>query len=340
MEEVRAKTSQNHFKREGRVWKFSELETFCKDAASCVALCQRLESQGLLVADSPLTYQHSEPSKGYDYYQAPAVNPSSDLQRLKKKHLGLRRRQTQPPPRRDSHLERLSDPLTGQTPSGVQYVFRPFRPVTHLVGHGRQGNRPTEAAVQRVLGKERWTTNRPCVEDLLKAWVPPQQVAGDYEHLLPCLLQQSWKGLSLKDFGQAKGKGVVATMPFSKGEVLRVSDHLLEQCSYEETSIIPLHSFWNASHMEILSFGTHPIYGLQAAYAVMLVTKAPELLPAVTDDTLKVAQEAGSPQEKTLWLERGATNKEGIWYSPDGRPVLPPEWIRSMLKEAHGPTHC
>ncbi|KAF3861034.1 hypothetical protein F7725_001289 [Dissostichus mawsoni] len=84
----------------------------------------------------------------------------------------------------------------------------------------------------------------------------------------------------------------------------------------------------------------HPIYGLQAAYAVMLVTKAPELLPAVTDDTLKVAQEAGSPQEKTLWLERGATKKEGIWYSPDGRPVLPPEWIRSMLKEAHGPTHC
>ncbi|XP_034090007.1 uncharacterized protein LOC117558119 [Gymnodraco acuticeps] len=72
----------------------------------------------------------------------------------------------------------------------------------------------------------------------------------------------------------------------------------------------------------------------------MLVLKSADLLPAITDETLKEAQEAGSPQDKKLWSNRGATNKEGIWYSPDGRPVIPPEWIRSMLKEAHGPTHC
>nr|XP_033946575.1 uncharacterized protein LOC117452196 [Pseudochaenichthys georgianus] len=72
----------------------------------------------------------------------------------------------------------------------------------------------------------------------------------------------------------------------------------------------------------------------------MLVLKSADLLPAITDETLKEAQVAGSPQDKKLWSNRGATNKDGIWYSPDGRPVIPPEWIRSMLKEAHGPTHC
>ncbi|KAI4788319.1 hypothetical protein KUCAC02_035924 [Chaenocephalus aceratus] len=318
MEEVRARTSQKHFNRVGRVWKFSELETFCKDAASCVALCQRLESRGLLVADSPPTYQHIEPSKrshdvdilataadDMDFFKSrlvvghslpkvavtslrsycvaimllqhriatnavvefevqqwldrkpvsggatillavrwqqdsvsspsaherrgpvsmkeqgrdkgrffigkcgsPLSNPSSDLQRLKKKvlttgiwvcgggrlTLRLHPRQGQPPG------ASLSDPLMGQNslgsvqthiwirpelegflrqqPSPVSLHAAPPNevPVCHAVG--RQGNRPTEAAVQRVLGKERWTTNRPCVEDLLKAWVPPQQVNG------------------------------------------------------------------------------------------------------------------------------------------------------------------
>ncbi|KAI4798096.1 hypothetical protein KUCAC02_023590 [Chaenocephalus aceratus] len=390
MEEVRARTSQKHFNRVGRVWKFSELETFCKDAASCVALCQRLESRGLLVADSPPTYQHIEPSKrshdvdilaaaadDMDFFKSrlvvghslpkvavtslrsycvaimllqhriatnavvefevqqwldrkpvsggatillagpvaagqrftlspreeglldcyfchirpvlhertgprqgpvlywqmrePAVQPLLGPAAAEKKASGSVAEADSPSASTSTGQPpgaSLSDPLMGQTPSGASRLtsgsvrnwkaFCDTFPVSlhaapptkfqcvrarfpchmpyykkwreaqlrqradYILCHavGRQGNRPTEAAVQRVLGKERWTTNRPCVEDLLKAWVPPQQVAGDYQHLLPCLLQQSWKGLSLKDFGQAKGKGVVATMPFSKGEVV------------------------------------------------------------------------------------------------------------------------
>ncbi|KAJ4923783.1 hypothetical protein JOQ06_028038, partial [Pogonophryne albipinna] len=177
----------------------------------------------------------------------PLSNPSSDLQRLKKKYspqasgsvaeADSPSTSTGQPPGAS-----LSDPLMGQTPSGASRptsgsvrnwkAFCDTFPVSlhatpptkfqcvragfpchmpyykkwrkaqlsqradYILRHavGRQGNRPTEAAVQRV--------------------------AGDYQHLLPCLLQQSWKGLSLKDFGQAKGKGVVATMPFSKGEVV------------------------------------------------------------------------------------------------------------------------
>ncbi|KAI4797379.1 hypothetical protein KUCAC02_025108, partial [Chaenocephalus aceratus] len=65
---------------------------------------------------------------------------------------------------------------------------------------GRQATQPTEEAVRRALTKERWVSNTP----------------------------SSWRGLAVRDFGGSKGKGVVATCPMDKGDVV---------CDYHGTLI-------------------------------------------------------------------------------------------------------
>lgn len=39
-------------------------------------------------------------------------------------------------------------------------------------------------------------------------------------------------------------------------------------------------------------------------------------------------------------MEGAVIGENGMWRFPDGRPVLPPGLIASMLQEAHGLTHC
>lgn len=59
-----------------------------------------------------------------------------------------------------------------------------------------------------------------------------------------------------------------------------------------------------------------------------------------TDTTALIAeQNAASPQEKTLWKARGATEVHGLWRGPDGRPILPPGIRQTALAEAHGVGH-
>lgn len=81
--------------------------------------------------------------------------------------------------------------------------------------------------------------------------------------------------------------------------------------------------------------------GYEVAYAQMIQTPQPEgILEARTDDALKREQDKASPQERTAWHHKGARKGAGdIWYSPDGRPVIPPGWVRAMMKEAHTPGH-
>ncbi|GCC40624.1 hypothetical protein chiPu_0024816 [Chiloscyllium punctatum] len=64
-----------------------------------------------------------------------------------------------------------------------------------------------------------------------------------------------------------------------------------------------------------------------------------DLLPTCDVNVLIKEQQKASPHELTVWRERGATESEGIWRSPDGRPVLPPGLIASMLQEDHWLTH-
>ncbi|CAL8236421.1 unnamed protein product [Boreogadus saida] len=84
---------------------------------------------------------------------------------------------------------------------------------------GRQ--RPTEAKVAAVVATEDWKTNVPSLPDVLKAWVSPLKAAiEDDEGVVKSVVEQRWKGIDFKDFGEHKGRGVIATMPFSKGDVI------------------------------------------------------------------------------------------------------------------------
>ncbi|CAL8242038.1 unnamed protein product [Gadus morhua 'NCC'] len=84
---------------------------------------------------------------------------------------------------------------------------------------GRQ--RPTEAKVAAIVAKEEWKTNVPSLPDVLQAWVSPLKAAiEDDKGVLKSVVEQRWKGIDFKDFREHKGRGVIATMPFSKGEVI------------------------------------------------------------------------------------------------------------------------
>ncbi|XP_026043069.1 uncharacterized protein LOC113033468 [Astatotilapia calliptera] len=54
--------------------------------------------------------------------------------------------------------------------------------------------------------------------------------------------------------------------------------------------------------------------------------------------TIRELQDKASPQEKSLWVTRGATNTD-VWRGPDGRPILPPGVRQTAMEEAHGVGH-
>ena len=75
---------------------------------------------------------------------------------------------------------------------------------------GRCGRRkPTEAKVKALIGSEKWVSNLPDVSEVVKAWVHPLEPAlEEDESIMKSITEQKWKGLSFKDFGEEKGKGV------------------------------------------------------------------------------------------------------------------------------------
>lgn len=71
---------------------------------------------------------------------------------------------------------------------------------------GRQ--RPTEEKVKAVVAKQNWSTNVPSARDVLQMWLSPLKAAiEDDKEILKSVVEQRWKGLDLKDFGDPKGKG-------------------------------------------------------------------------------------------------------------------------------------
>ncbi|KAI4800290.1 hypothetical protein KUCAC02_013335 [Chaenocephalus aceratus] len=93
---------------------------------------------------------------------------------------------------------------------------------------GRHATQPTEEAVRRSLTKERWVSNTPSVQDVVRGWVAPLGAPTSSQSLIRSISEQSWRGLAVRDFGGEKGKGVVATCPMDKGDVL---------CDYHGTLI-------------------------------------------------------------------------------------------------------
>ncbi|KAI4794426.1 hypothetical protein KUCAC02_032079 [Chaenocephalus aceratus] len=71
---------------------------------------------------------------------------------------------------------------------------------------GRQATQPTEEAVRRALTKERWVSNTPSVQDVVRGWVAPRDAPTSSQSLIRSISEQSWRGLAVRDFGGERAK--------------------------------------------------------------------------------------------------------------------------------------
>ncbi|XP_062417767.1 uncharacterized protein si:dkey-23a23.2 isoform X2 [Pungitius pungitius] len=79
--------------------------------------------------------------------------------------------------------------------------------------------KPLPMVVSEYIGKQGWKCNHPTVDEFLKMWKKAViDKNEDDKHVLKSVITQKWKGVSFKDFGEKKG--VVATMPFSEGDIV------------------------------------------------------------------------------------------------------------------------
>ncbi|KAI4787547.1 hypothetical protein KUCAC02_036391, partial [Chaenocephalus aceratus] len=158
----------------------------------------------------------------------PLTNIYSDLQRLRKN--------LPTPPvtvgiQWDRFLEAFPVSLHSVAPSKRLCVgagFTAYRPLYRKWRNVRHATQPTEEAVRRSLTKERWVSNTPSVQDVVRGRVAPLGAPTSSQSLIRSISEQSWRGLAVRDFGGEKGKGVVATCPMDKGDVV---------CDYHGTLI-------------------------------------------------------------------------------------------------------
>ena len=60
----------------------------------------------------------------------------------------------------------------------------------------------------RLIEKEGWKANHPKPEDIVRLWRPaPKHAVETDAAIIKSVSTQRWKGLALKDFGDAKGLG-------------------------------------------------------------------------------------------------------------------------------------
>ncbi|KAI4831496.1 hypothetical protein KUCAC02_001036, partial [Chaenocephalus aceratus] len=71
---------------------------------------------------------------------------------------------------------------------------------------GRHATQPTEEAVRRSLTKERWVSNTPSVQDVVRGWVAPLGAPTSSQSLIRSISEQSWRGLAVRDFGGERAK--------------------------------------------------------------------------------------------------------------------------------------
>ncbi|XP_075947876.1 uncharacterized protein LOC142949895 [Anarhichas minor] len=92
----------------------------------------------------------------------------------------------------------------------TQYLLSQFKP-----------RKPSARRVSRLIEEEGWKANRPTAEEILQIWKLAfrEEIEGD-KQVLKSVATQKWKGVSIKSFGGEKGLGVVATRPFSKGDIV------------------------------------------------------------------------------------------------------------------------
>ncbi|KAL0152224.1 hypothetical protein M9458_051947, partial [Cirrhinus mrigala] len=81
--------------------------------------------------------------------------------------------------------------------------------------------KPSTSKVARLIAQEGWKANYPKPEEIEWVWKPaPTGTIEADEVIIKCVSEQGWTGLAIKDFGAEEGLGVVATRPFSKGDIV------------------------------------------------------------------------------------------------------------------------
>ncbi|XP_039521563.1 uncharacterized protein LOC120474974 [Pimephales promelas] len=81
--------------------------------------------------------------------------------------------------------------------------------------------KPSAAKVARLITQEGWKVNCPKPEDIERLWTPPSKAAvEDDKFIIRCVSEQNWSGMAIKDFGDERGFGVVATQTFSKNDIV------------------------------------------------------------------------------------------------------------------------
>ncbi|KAL6488528.1 hypothetical protein MHYP_G00022690 [Metynnis hypsauchen] len=61
--------------------------------------------------------------------------------------------------------------------------------------------------------------------------------------------------------------------------------------------------------------------------------------PLPTGERLRQVQDQASPEENSIWLEKGGRKGELVWEGPNGLPILPSSMTKAVLEEAHGLAH-
>ncbi|XP_059364909.1 uncharacterized protein si:dkey-23a23.2 [Carassius carassius] len=82
-------------------------------------------------------------------------------------------------------------------------------------------HKPSASEVLSLIAQEGWKANCPKPEEIERLWKPAStDTIETDEVIIKCVSEQAWTGLAFKDFGAEEGLGVVATRPFSKGDIV------------------------------------------------------------------------------------------------------------------------
>ncbi|XP_075931586.1 uncharacterized protein LOC142931513 isoform X2 [Anarhichas minor] len=199
------------------------------DCARCVAIYT-----GYIYSGPDSSNQSSPSSSDRD------GGPSDPTWQKSSPEKASQRDQTSPPQDVRSSAKQFSDflasfPVTtdGKPPTKKQRIDAGFPedPVFYAKWRANQyrghyllyftHRKPSAGMVSRLMEKEGWKVNHTTVEEILQMWVPASidTIEGN-EQVLRNVATQRWKGLTIKHFGGEKGLGVVATRPFSKGDIV------------------------------------------------------------------------------------------------------------------------
>ncbi|XP_045897770.1 uncharacterized protein K02A2.6-like [Micropterus dolomieu] len=116
--------------------------------------------------------------------------------------------------------------------------------------------------------------------------------------------------------------------------LLLLSEVAIVRCKGHDTTNTPV-----AKGNQAADQASKQVVGYSPSLQMISTEEEVQQHTSLTEEHVKQCQQKASPQEKTVWKQRGATETGGLWRGPDGRLVLPPTIRQKVLEEAHGVGH-